>query len=195
MSNFDNECQAVKNILVKFFTFLNDEEACKNAGFTFYKKYSWHYDGDSVKTYILANEKPKKEFLQMNFGRDTRYNDIYDVQGQIQGKRYMPFILEFLKQNAAASDLTSGYMRDRFSGKYDDIFLSHTQIRTIDTKVIKPMNPLKTLNKMKPDVSFINLFPGVHCHGGRNEFNKFTMERIAVAEKFFDAIIAGALNK
>ena len=199
-SKFVIELTAMKNIYIKLLTFLENKDACTKAGYTFYKKYPWHYDGTSAAAYILAYDRPQKEYFRLDFNKDTRYNDLYSIQANLKGSSFVKFVANFLKKhNSEISKDTS------VSGKYlkniimassnevkIDCYLIHSQIYTNKNIAIKPSKPLEVLADMKLCMTFTNIFPLVHIPNSNRDITKyFNMENLSLSNKLIDAIIAG----
>ena len=197
-NSLEEEHKVLKRIYTKFITFLESKESCLKAGFTFYKRYPWHHDGNSAVAYIIAKDNPKKEFIRTDFTCDLRYDNVYQLQSQLKGKNFIEFIIDFLFKNCPeicqSPDVYTKRILDR---KSSDCYLIHSQIFTKTMEIVKPLRPLKVVEDMQDRLSFINIFPSLHSnqHCGRNEIESFTMKNLEIAEKLIDAIINGEAAK
>ena len=202
-SKFVIELTAMKNIYTKLLTFLEDKDACTKAGYFFYKKYSWHYDGTSAIAYILAYDNPKEEYFRLDFCRDTRYNDLYSIQANLRGSSFVKFVVNFLrKHHSEVSKDTSqfsAYLKNIMDAPCNadvkDCYLIHSQIFTNKNVAVKPLKPLKVLADMKLRLNFANIFPLVHIPNDNRYIAKhFNMNNLDLSNKMIDAIMAGINN-
>lgn len=209
---FAVELMAEKAIYTKIITYLEDKQACKNAGYTFYKRYPFHNDYVTGRSYILAYDNPKKEYLQFLFVRDYRYNDLYELESHIYGKKFVEFCVKFLKNNCEDICQKQPKYRGFFENFLDpkkklpsSCYVTHSHFYTNSTELVKPLDVFKILNDMKPLIEYANIFPCFHSHryydeqdDGSYKLNVetdgMTLENLALSDKYINAIMAGIDN-
>jgi len=197
-NSLEEEHKVLKRIYTKFITFLESEESCLKAGFSFYKKYPWHYDGNAAIAYIIAKDNPQKEYIRTDFTCDLRYDNVYQLQSHLEGKNFMEFIIDFLFKNCPeVCQHPSFFEKNILDRKSSDCYLIHSQIFTKTMEIVKPLRPLKVVEDMQDRLNFINIFPSLHSnqHCGMNETEGFTMRNLETSEKLIDAIINGEAAK
>ena len=209
---FASELMAEKAIYSKIITYLEDEQACKDAGYTFYKKYPFHNAYVTGRSYILAYDNPKKEFLRFLFVRDYRYNDLYELEASLFGEKFVKFCVKFLNDNCKDICLQHPKYKvyfERFLNPKkklpSDCYLTHSHFYTNSAELVKPFDPFKILNDMKPVIEFTNIFPNVHSHRYLDEqedgsyklhieTTDLTLENLSLSDKYIDAIMTGINN-
>jgi len=204
---FLKELMAEKAIITKLMTFLADENACKNAGYPYYKKYTFNNAYVTGKRYIASYDHRYEDSIHVLFCRDYRYKDKYEIEGYITGVSFNNFVKNFIKEECP-SILTDPEYEHLHKYNDEEVLddnrpLITVRINTNSDKIYKPFDPLKVMNDMKMVIDYMYIFPKASSHSYLEksyedgsykrviETDKLTLDNLSLSDKFITKLIKG----
>jgi len=198
-----SELFIMRCILLKLATFLEDENACKAAGYNYYSKYKWTSGKIEYYTIALGYNDIENEKLRFDICCNTKpeikHQHLYLM---IKGAKFMEFTKKYIQafcSDALNFDFDMQQIMLNNNKKDLQVFSIPFQIDsyiTID-KHYKPSDTIRKMSLELPDLSrsHISIYPYIWVDTNAFDYRhlkSFTKEHLLLSQKFINGLILGA---
>ena len=194
--SYGKEIFACKAILAKYFTFLENEDAVRNAGYEIYKRGHYHTHGFMSLKYDIGY---KSRFISDYIDTELIIQSVecgeYTLQCVLHGDIMMDYLIRYLKayypSKCANPSLFISNILDHIV-KQHFIFNISLATKEYNPKDVYSITPIDVITHAEPKVKYTSLFPSISIFstGSDTVKDEFTMNNI----KLFNILIEGIMN-
>jgi len=197
-----SELFIMRCMLLRLITFLEDENACKAAGYNYYSKYKWTSGKVEFYTISLGYDECGREKLRFDISHNTRpeikHQHVYLI---IKGAKFMDYTKKYI-ETFCSSALKYGFdMQQIMANNKKDLQVFSIPF-PIDSSIpidkhYKPSDTIRNMILELPDLSkrHISIYPYIWFDVDANEhqlLKSFTKEHLLLSQKFINGPILGA---
>jgi len=190
-----NEMLAIKSILYKLFTFLENKDATINAGYINYSRGYGRNSGKPFLGYILHYTPSKDSSLSNKIYAyiTTESENFYGIKLCLEGNLMMKYLADFIKKYFP--DINSSlYIKGILEGNDLSRIIMDLYIKTngYKPKTECDVLPLDIISYMAPKLTYTFLFPNLAIYSMRDKIK--TQEFDSNNLKLFNILIDGIIN-
>jgi len=192
----------LNSLYKKLINFVEDERACRKAGYKFYQAKYWNGGHMLCKSYNISNDESVKlsgiyDGIRIDFIQYLQYEGLYSIQADFRGVTYMHDLRMFYKDKLEPvqykQDIKLKDLYDIRSVSFPIIYsqFSIPQRQEVD---FQPVSVLKYI-KNEIEAAYIPGFIVVERRGDKYFINNFTMQGLDNTSKLIDQIITGEIHQ